>query len=193
VIALRAIGLAGAAGLCLLGAEWRYLATPVTVPAAVPALRTAAVPDRPVPPPPPADPDELVRTILQRPLFSRTRQPATIADGPAAGNGPALPRLSGVILLPGLRRAFFQPSSAAKQVVIVVAEAGRIDSWKVESIDSDGVKLTRAGETILLAPAFASAVAEKSPAPPPRRLSLWEAPAEEGILRDRWSNPQLQP
>jgi hypothetical protein len=193
--ALRVMGIACAVSLCLLGAEWHYLSGSVAAPAdtpapSVPPARAVLAP--PVVAPPPADLDGLIRIVLERPLFSKTRRPALVEDSPVAAKDPALPRLSGIVVLPSLRRAIFQSPGADRQVVTVVGEAGRIDSWTVESIDSDGVTLIRGSETMLLTPAFAAletALASR----PSRPLSRWEAPADHGVLRARWSNPHLQP
>jgi hypothetical protein len=138
-----------------------------------------------------ADLRGLIRTILERPLFSDTRRPATAGDGLAVRK-PALPRLSGILMLPRLRLAVFEAAGAKGQVATIVGETGKIDSWTVASIDRDGVALTRDGDSIFLTPAFATVEAVRaSLATAP--LSRWEAPADEGILRARWSNPHLQP
>jgi hypothetical protein len=186
-------GLACAVSLCLLGLEWRYLPAPVAARADTSIRPLRAARAHPVSSSPPAaDLDQLVRAILKRPLFDRMRRPAHAADGLVARPDRALPRLSGILLLPSLRRAIFEADGAKGQVATVVGEAGKIDDWTVESIEGNGVKLARSGEIMVLAPAFATAEAARAspPAPP---LSLWEAPAAEGVLRERWSNPQLQP
>jgi hypothetical protein len=193
VTALRVIGLAYAASLCLLGLEWRYLGGLVAAPADTPIRLVPAPLTHPVlPSPAAADLHDLVRTILERPLFSQTRRPATAADGFIVRKDPALPRLSGILLLPKLRRAIFEAPGAAGPVATIVGETGKIDNWTVKSIDRDGVALTRNDDTMFLTPAFANveAVRASPPAPP---LSRWEAPADQGILRARWSNPHLQP
>lgn len=185
--------LACAASLCLLGLEWRYLGSPVAAPADKPIRSVPALPTHPVlPSPAAADLHDLVRTILERPLFSQTRRPATASDGFVAPKDPALPRPSGILLLPKLRRAIFEAPGAAGPVATIVGETGKIDNWTVKSIDRDGVALTCNDDTMFLRPAFANveAVRASPPAPP---LSRWEAAADQGILRARWSNPQLQP
>jgi hypothetical protein len=178
------------AGLGLLGAEWHGLGAP-------PDLLPAHVPPHGAPPARQAEPsaappdlDRMVQTILERPLFSRTRRPTEVPNALVAGKVHLLPRLSGVVVLPGYRRAIFQAPGATRPVVTVVAEDERIADWTVQLIDNAAVTLTRAGETLQLTPSFATAPA--APAPKPQR-SRWEAAADHGMLRDRWSNPHLQP
>lgn len=187
----RAMALVCAASLCVLGAEWRSLGAPVVVSTGLP-VRSQAPPARPAASGPSDDLDAQVASVLERPLFSRTRRPTIAVDGRVAVKDPGLPRLSGLVMLPGFRRAIFQAPGPGKPVVTVVGEAGRIDDWTVASIEGDGVTLTRGDESMRLAPAFAP-VGNAPPPPPPRPLSRWEAPADHGILRARWSNPQLQP
>jgi hypothetical protein len=191
--ALRVIGLACAVSLCLLGLEWRYPGGLVAAPADTPIRVVPAPLTHPVSPSAAAaDLHGLVRTILERPLFSQTRRPATAAGGLVVGKDPALPRLSGILLLPSSRRAFFEAAGDAGQLSTIIRETGKIDNWTVESIDRDGVALTRNGDRMFLTPAFATVEAARA-SPPAPVLSRWEAPADHGILRARWSNPHLQP
>jgi hypothetical protein len=193
VKALQVIVLACLASLGLLGLEWGYPRAPVATPRGTPILPLPAGRAHSVLASlPAADLVGLVRDILARPLFSQMRRPAYGADRPVAQQDPTLPRLSGILLLPSLRRAIFEAAGAKGQIATIVGETGKIDDWTVESIAGDGVTLARSGETMFLAPAFASAEAARA-APPVPPLSLWEAPAAQGILRARWSNPQLQP
>jgi hypothetical protein len=192
VNALRAMGLVCAAGLFLLGGECCYLRAGAPE-ATQPSAGTHAV-ARPPPPAsadrPPADLDRWVKTVLARPLFSPTRRPDAARTASAAPHGSALPRLSGIVELPGLRRAIFEASGASKPSVTVVGEAGMVDDWTVQAIDSGTVTLVRDGEAMVLRPTFGTAIVLP---PPPRRVSRWEKAPAHGILRARWSNGQLQP
>jgi hypothetical protein len=189
----RVTGLVCIACLGLLGGEWWYLSgslSAATVPAA-PADLVARQPVQAPAGPKPVSLDSMVEVILQRPLFSRTRRPTAVPDASGSARVATLPRLSGIIQLPGYLRAIFQSAGTPKPTVTVVAEAGTIEDWTVRTIDSGAVTLVRNGEILQLAPAFG---APATPPPRPRiALTRWEAPADHGMLRARWSNPQLQP
>jgi hypothetical protein len=178
--------------LCLVGAEWWWLETDEpTVPRS--PMPTKTLPLRqPSNARPPADLDKTVATILGRPLFSPTRRPTKAAqDVPVAQRGASLPKLSGVVHTPDLREAIFQSQGSDKPIVTVVGEGGTIDGWMVQDIAPEAVTLIRDGQTALLMPTFGTMTIQPKPQPPP--VSRWVAPAESGVLRARWSNPQLQP
>jgi hypothetical protein len=191
VILPRAIGLAGPASLCVLGIAWWCLHN--RDPGAALAHSTAAVPIKTVhrsgPGKPLPDADSMVESILARPLFSPERRPASLERIVVA---PKLPRLSGIVTMSEFRRAIFETPGAGRSRVSVVSEADTIGGWTVLRIGPNKVVLTHQGTTLLLTPAFRSSTVQPAP-PPPRQYSLWERPADSGVLRARWSNPQLQP
>jgi hypothetical protein len=183
------MGLACAASLCILGIEWWCLLGRDPDPAS--AGSSAAMPKETVPRPGPGEPQpNMVESILARPLFSPGRRPAARERVVVA---PELPRLSGIVTMPEFRRAIFETPGAGRSGMSVVSEADTIGGWTVLAIGTHKVVLTRQGAMLLLTPAFRTAVVKPTLAPPPRQYSLWEKPADSGILRARWSNPQLQP
>jgi hypothetical protein len=126
-------------------------------PAPPPAAATPATP-------PPAGDDaedalgELVQTVLARPLFSPGRRPAppmaaAASDAPAAAAGQEdLPRLSGVIVAPGGRRAIFAPAEGHP---LVVPEGASIGRFVVHSIAPGQVTLSDTERQHVLRPSHA--------------------------------------
>jgi hypothetical protein len=140
----------------------------------------------------PADQDKMLATILGRPLFSSSRRPPAVPQDAGAGQRKAvLPKLSGIIHTPDLRRAIFQSQGAQKPIVTDIGEGQTIDGWTVQDIGPESVTLILGDQTALLTPTFGTIAIQ--PPPKPRVISRWVAPADSGILRARWSNPQLQP
>lgn len=133
--------------------------------------------------------EQLVETVLARPLFSPNRRPPATASG-----NSGMPRLSGIVLSPAGRTAIFQPASGKR--AIVVGKGETVDGWIVQDIATDAVTLARANEAMTLRPKFdagQTAVAASTPAPPKETPSRWTQAAATGILRSRWSDPHLQP
>jgi hypothetical protein len=192
-MSIRAICVVCAAMLYLIGAEWWWLGTDAPPSAGAPmrtntllrsSHQSSAVRQ-------PADRDKMVATILGRPLFSPSRRPAATPQDAAAGQRKsALPKLSGIIHAPDIRRALFQSQGPEKPIVTDIGEGQTINDWTVQHIGPESVTLIRGGQTVLLMPTFGTIV---QPPPKPRLISRWLAPADSGILRARWSNPQLQP
>ena len=136
--------------------------------AAIITAEMARTPDRgdPVsiasPPPEPAPPstrpeppgryNELVATILARPLFSNTRRPPPRGDDNAtADSGLADTRLTGIVVLPGHRIAIFAPLGAK---ALVVSEGETVSGWRVERINPREVSLSGPSGTKTLQPKF---------------------------------------
>ena len=180
-----------AALLCLVGAEWWWSGSDV-VPSPSMLTRTLGRSHQAAAARQAADPDREVAIILGRPLFSPTRRPATTATGASAGlRDASLPKLSGIIDSPDLHRAIFQAQGAGKLIVTALDEGQTINNWTVRYIRPESVTLIRGGQTALLTPTFGTITIQ--PPPKPRPTSRWVAAAKSGILRARWSNPQLQP
>jgi hypothetical protein len=101
-----------------------------------------------------------------------------------------MPRLAGIIASPDGAIAIFQPAGGARPVVARFGQ--RVGGWEVTAITSDAVSLRKENGVVVLSPHFDSAqpgrTATQEPAKP-----RWEAAAPTGLLRTRWSNPQLQP
>ncbi|MBV9782219.1 MAG: hypothetical protein JO264_00215 [Acidisphaera sp.] len=140
------------------------------------------------PEPPVVDAPELVRSLLARPLFSPGRRPP--ADAVATPKGEPLPRLTGIVVSPAGRYALFQPGANLRTRVLVAGEA--IGGWTVRDVAADAITLAQGSQSLVLRPAFEAAPVPPPPPPVPPK-PRWEAAADKGLLRARWSNPQLQP
>jgi len=95
--------------------------------------------------------DAQVSVILGRPLFSRDRRPEDAAVAVAAA-AAELPRLTGIVIGPDGRHAFFAPVSGGKPTV--VAEGGTLGAYKIVSITAGGVRVEGPGAPRVLTPAF---------------------------------------
>jgi general secretion pathway protein N len=125
---------------------------------------------------------------LARPLFAPDRKP--IAGAVAAD--PGMPRLTGIIASPDAAVAIFQPAGDARPMV--TRHGDTIDGWQVTDIATEGVNLRKDNQVIVLSPRFAGAPHPGAAVQEAKKsASRWEAPAATGMLRARWSNPQLQP
>ena len=85
-----------------------------------------------------ADPASDVAGVLARPLFSPSRKPVASAD---VGEVPAgdVPRLSGIIFGPDLRRAIFE-SEGGKPLSL--AEGDQVGAYTVHQIEATRVILS---------------------------------------------------
>jgi general secretion pathway protein N len=95
-------------------------------------------------------PDELVATILARPLFSSTRRPPQSA--PAGGSADADladTRLTGIVTEPRRRVAIFAISGDKP---LKVAEGDAVSGWRIESITPREVSLSGPSGTKTLQP-----------------------------------------
>jgi hypothetical protein len=129
-----------------------------------------------------------VAVTLRRPLFAPNRRPARGAQTTVAAAG--VPHLSGIVITPEHAVAIFRRPEGAKPLV---AHAGDVvDGWVVGTIAANGVDLHKADARITVTPQFddsnilTRAVTSQS-------VSRWTVAAPTGLLRARWSNPQLQP
>jgi hypothetical protein len=104
--------------------------------------------------------NELLATILARPLFSNTRRPPPRGgDDATADSGLADTRLTGIIVVPGHRIAIFAPLGAK---ALVVSEGETVSGWRVEHINPREVSLSGPSGTKTLQPKF-----DPNLAPPP--------------------------
>jgi general secretion pathway protein N len=132
--------------------------------------------------------DQWLAAALARPLFAPNRKP--VAGSAAVDSG--IPRLTGIIVSPDGASAIFQMAGDNKSRVARHGE--RIGTWELTALTPEAVSLRKDNEVIVLRPGFAriahdaTAIQESKP---PR--SRWEVAAPTGMLRARWSNPQLQP
>jgi hypothetical protein len=109
-------------------------------------------------------PEELVATILARPLFSSTRRPPQDApSGAAADSDLTDARLTGIVTTPRHRMAIFAVSGDKP---LKVAEGDAVSGWRVESITPREVSLSGPSGTKTLQPKLDPNLAPP-PAPPP--------------------------
>ena len=99
--------------------------------------------------------------LLGRPVFSPDRRPPAAAAA-TARSSPVLPRLSGVLVGPGQRRAIFADGT-------VRAVGSTLGRWRIGQIDVGSVTMLGPDGVTVLRPAFAVASA-------PIRPSQAEAP-----------------
>jgi hypothetical protein len=108
--------------------------------------------------------DELLTTILDRPLFSPTRQPAPrkSPDQPADFDLADV-RLTGIVVEPGRHLAIFAVVGAKP---IVRSEGETMNDWRVESITPGEVVLSGPAGRMTLQPKVDASLARPSAAPP---------------------------
>src|SRR5215831_12602714 len=95
-------------------------------------------------------PEELIATVLARPLFSSTRRPPQDASsGPSGDSDLADARLTGIVTMPSRRVAIFAMSGDKP---LKVAEGDDVSGWRVESITPREVSLTGPSGTKTLPP-----------------------------------------
>jgi hypothetical protein len=145
---VAAVGLVAAALAALLLVEFRALA-PQEPALALRARRGAVV----VPPVADARPGDLtpahVATVLARPLFRPDRRPPALPDA-AVGKAANLPRLTGIMIDGGGRRAIF----ADERKPIVAVEGDRIGVYLVQAIAPGEVTVYGPEGQRVLRPAF---------------------------------------
>lgn len=136
-----------------------------------------------------ADLGRWVAVIVDRPLFAPDRRPA--AGAPTVVAAAGVPRLSGIVVAPGETAAIFQQKGAKP---LVAHPRDVVGGWVVSTIAANGVTLRKADDRITVTPEFdvsASVTPAKAAVHP--GISRWTVAAPTGVLRARWSNPQLQP
>ncbi len=141
-------------------------------------------PAAPPPPPPPpvgaaapaasAEPVAAwARLILDRPVFNPERKP----DAPDATPTPAQagrsepPRLAGIMVTPGGRRAIFAAAGESGPAT-VAAEGAKIGVWKVQAIGAGEVQLTSADGARTVRPHFSDLPPAAPPLPSPLANNL---------------------
>jgi general secretion pathway protein N len=107
--------------------------------------------------------EELVTTILARPLFSSTRRPSENAPAAAADNDLADTRLAGIVTEPGRRLAIFAVNGGKP---LKVAEGDEVSGWRVESISPREISLSGPSGTKTLQPKLDPNLAAQAPQPP---------------------------
>ena len=108
-------------------------------------------------------PEELVATILARPLFSSTRRPPQDAPSGAAADDLTDARLTGIVTTPGHRLAIFAVSGDKP---LKVAEGDAVSGWRIESITPREVSLSGPSGTKTLQPKLDPSLASPPGQPP---------------------------
>lgn len=125
--------------------------------------------------------DDLVVTILARPLFSSTRRPPQNAPaGASADSDLADTRLTGIVTEPGRRLAIFAVNG---EKPLKVAEGDAVSGWRVESITAREVSLSGPSGSKTLQPKMDPNLAPPAgppptvPGPAGARLPIAQGPA----------------
>jgi hypothetical protein len=135
------------------------------------------------------DPDTMVTSILDRPIFAPDRRGppapkgADMAASAADKAGPEIRgRLAGVTIGPGERReAVFARGEGEKP--LVVREGDDVDGWTVSSIESGRVLLTSTFGQRTIEPTFGAA----GDTPPPVR----KTPTAKDVVNAEPANPAM--
>jgi hypothetical protein len=93
-----------------------------------------------------------VATILARPLFEPSRRPLATATGQGAA-GTGVPRLTGIVILPGKRAAIFAVPGRDRPVVVLAGS--RIDGMLIQRIDPGQVVVVDTAGSRVVRPSFA--------------------------------------
>ena len=149
------------------------------------------------------DSDALIGEILERPVFSPSRQavdatpPAEDVEEPKAP--PKMPgRLAGLSIRPEAREALFEREG---EKPVAVKEGQEIDGWVVSSIQSDHVVLRSASGEQILKPTDAEnirrpqvqAINRKPGAAPPKNPNAPAAAAVAGVRPPATPQPPAPP
>jgi hypothetical protein len=121
---------------------------PLSAAAAAPAPRAQAAavpaaigPDRSV---------DLRPDLLARPPFSLTRKPDAVPVAVEGQVGGQPPRLAGILVSGGIKRAIFQPPG--KRPPIIASEGATVAGWTVEAITAETVAVTGPTGALTLRP-----------------------------------------
>ena len=125
-------------------------ATADNLPVAAYPTRGAAAITRIAAHPPAASLNDLVATILARPLFIANRRPAaSTADGGLAGGQLTDARLTGIVIEPGRPIALFAMPGPK---TVVLGQGGAVGDWHIERITPQDVALNGPTGTTRLRP-----------------------------------------
>ena len=137
--------------------------------------------------------DDLLTTILDRPLFSPTRQPAARAspDQPTDLELTDV-RLTGIVIEPGLHLAIFAVAGAKP---MARREGEMMNDWRLDSITPREVVLSGPAGTRTLQPKIDTSLVRRVAAPPRRALNppTAAAPGAQMAVAPAAATPQAQP
>jgi hypothetical protein len=131
-VILAAIGLLAV----LLIVEWLPGATPVAPPMQPPRIAAGARPGTRLVA---RETGQWVNAILSRPVFSISRRPPTVTASRDAGQVNGIPRLSGIMIAAGFKRAIFAPDGTTKPLVL----------GEGQSLADTSIRAIEPGEVIL--------------------------------------------
>ena len=162
--------------LVILGFEWLPGETPVVQPAAPRHVASgpqeqARIEAR--------DTEAWVGTILARPLFSVGRKPPKAAAVRQAGAEEGMPRLSGIMIWAGMKRAIFAPEGGGK--TLVLAEGASLADTTIRTI--------RASEVILASGEVLHPAYDKNRVPVPTPGFVPPDMARPGFAPPNFGNP----
>ncbi|HXO90470.1 MAG TPA: hypothetical protein VN849_06735 [Stellaceae bacterium] len=149
------------------------------LPAATDEQGRSELPRRPDMPPAPrrqqsARLEELLATVLGRPLFSSSRRPPqTAADNSGGTSDLADTRLTGIVTEPGRSIAIFAVNGA-KPLKLTEGEA--VSGWRIESITPREVALSGPGGAKTLAPKIDPNLGATPPGPAPAAAAAVRPP-----------------
>lgn len=118
----------------------------------------------------------VVDGVLARPLFAATRRPAATAPtvAPAAAAPANLPRLAGVLVNGGSRRAIFAEPGGGKPIVL--QEGSQVGAYTVQAIEAGQVTLMGPAGVQVVRPSFDTRAPGQAAAPPPFTAAAGTAP-----------------
>ncbi len=93
------------------------------------------------------------QAIIHRPLFNIGRKPAKVSAGHSQTAATGLPRLSGIMITKGGRRAIFMPEGGKP---MTLAEGAALDDYTIRRILADQVLLSGAKGDMVLRPSYDS-------------------------------------
>jgi hypothetical protein len=101
------------------------------------------------------DTADWANAIVSRPLFSIGRRPPKVTEHNHTVTSTGLPRLSGIMIMPGIRRAIFMPETGKP---MTLGEGGSVDDYTIRRITADQVYLSGPKGDMVLHPAYDSRV-----------------------------------
>ncbi len=127
------------------------------------------------------DTEEWANAILARPLFSISRRPPKLAAGHSAASD-GMPRLSGIMIAPGIRKAIFAPEGGGKPMVL--SEGATLADTAIRTIEP--------GEVILASGQVLRPTYDKNRVPGQSAYTPAGLPAP-AFNNPNFANPAFQP
>ena len=135
--------------------------------------------------------EELLATVLGRPLFSSSRRPPQTAANDSGGTSDlADTRLTGIVTEPGRSIAIFAVNGA-KPLKLTEGEA--VSGWRIESITPREVALSGPGGAKTLAPKTDPSLAGQPPTPAPAAVAGVRPPVPPSAGAAPPARPRIPP